>query len=87
MKGLSNHEIFFSRDIGSARFAEIENTLYIAAGFRTSKIACYKTTEIFCEGNAQVTRAPARTSLHFGVHCDLGSGGHDGAITSSSHET
>jgi hypothetical protein len=47
VKRLSDHGVFIRCDICPAGIAEIENAIDLDRGFRTSKIACHKTANVF----------------------------------------
>jgi hypothetical protein len=71
MNGLANHFVLISRNVGTTRAPEIENTMYVGSGYRAGKITCHEAAKILCERYAEMTRAPARTSLHLIVEHNL----------------
>jgi hypothetical protein len=71
MNGLAYHVVLISRNIGTTRVLEIKNTMYVGSGFRAGKITCHEAAKILCERYAEITRAPARASLHLIVKHNL----------------
>ncbi len=80
MKRIGDHRAFVPRDVRPSGIAEIENASRIGCGLRAGEVACYKTSEVFRQRDAEITRAPTSPSLYLGFERNLGASHHDGTI-------
>jgi hypothetical protein len=58
VKGLSDHGVFIPCDTCPAGITEIENTIDLVRGFRTSKITCHKAAHIFRQRYTEFPQIP-----------------------------